>query len=701
MGSCHLPPQALFNVASLALSLRSTILALVRLRQLTDRFELASRIHASGIGGTPRPSLLPQVDTIAGPSLSAGAVGQPLRSMSPLSPCTEDAASQGPAAEPELPRVPRNSCVVVPPGGSLLPRGSHAGGTASDESSSEHSRPTQRGSAVASSTSPTASGNPIAQPIPTNSGGVASGASQGAQPMSQRGTSMMPPGCAATPSFQAVSNSSPSSPRLPSSPKLASTLAVGARDHTTEGGGVAEALTAAMLANLHVEYPFLKAEKVITGASDDIVENTMREARAWLQQPVHRRLFSLLSFFVCLDIAGNVCLLAYSWTSIMSVWQVRCTRACAAARSPCLPRPPHPGTAATLRLRWHLLAQHEVFVFDHQANAKMCSAVGSFCCWIGILRYFGHSRRLTLVTTTLKVAISPIVWTLISVSPVFFAFALTGIDAHLGTLALRVHAARRVGTACTLPSGPGGPGSSVCACTTTWAHDPRATRRHPALWGLCPRLLDHLHHMLIALGSHGWGRGQQYVPTGLSAADPSRASWRDGRKPKLNPCPFRWMSYLMLALASCAVCPQVSIQYPLFGRLYVYAFIGIFYLAIANIFIVLIESAHVISLQLLYKERGEGRSKTIWSSMGVDFARYARRVVNISRGGDKAKQAADEQKRRLDALEASLKQQTELLQQLLARTSVVQPGGQPVGDGAPGPSAMPFGMQSRTSELGR
>ena len=138
----------------------------------------------------------------------------------------------------------------------------------------------------------------------------------------------------------------------------------------------------------------------------------------------------------------------------------------------------------------------------------------------------------------------------------------------------------------------------------------------------------------------------------------------------------------------------MSVEYPIWGKLYIYVFVGTFYLAIANICIVLIESAHMISLRLLYHSRGEGQSNSLWTSLGVEFARYARRVVSMTSHGSSSNRRrgsgssvtgaeessvhgarsdlAFEQRRRIDALEAkleaSLAQQAELLRQLLART---------------------------------
>ena len=322
---------------------------------------------------------------------------------------------------------------------------------------------------------------------------------------------------------------------------------------------------AAWLANLHIEYPFLDAGRVVGGASGDVVADTLKEARAWIKKPFHIRLASLLSFFVCVDVIGNLCLLGYAWMTIVGVWEA------------------------------------DVTVFNPRSADRGLSAFGSLCVWFGLIRYFGHSRRLQLVTTTLTTVASPIAWTLVSVLPIFIGYALAGIQLF-GDYA------------------PGFASFSI-ACSTLWA---------------------------------------------LMAGDEVNNTFR-----------------------------QVSPFYPAIGRLYVYTFMAIFYLAIANIFIVLIESAYMISLSTHYKTRGEGTSKTRWSELGVEFARYARKLVQLYEGaaavangppsrpgsaaserpsatgdgGGRSSPIPTEEEalgRRLASLEESMKRQGEMLQRLLA-----------------------------------
>ena len=135
--------------------------------------------------------------------------------------------------------------------------------------------------------------------------------------------------------------------------------------------------------------------------------------------------------------------------------------------------------------------------------------------------------------------------------------------------------------------------------------------------------------------------------------------------------------------------------------MYIYSYIAIFFLAVANIFIALVESAYMISLQTHYKQRGAGKSKTMWSEWGSHFAIYARRVLSLGNTGTfanhpetttqatnasqrPAEPAADATARRLAALEATLAHQTELMRQLLAAA-------QPRGVGTPRP--LPVGTR--------
>ena len=458
---------AFLNVLSLLLAARSTVLALIRLVHLTERFEYAGRLHDSPTPGlaTPMPS----------PPLSPVPPARPLSSQAHADAGREPGRTEPPVClRPHLQRAT----------------------TAPDV----RDRATD---AADASSAPT-----LALPS-AHASGTARGTPSG---LRQRGTSF--------------------------SRRLSLTL----------GSATEVPDEAAWLANLHMEYPFLNSKRMVDGSSGDVVEDTMREARAWLRQPFHRRLASLLSFFVCLDAIGNICLLAYAWSNISNAW----------GRS--------------------------VELFNPRSPSRGLSALGALCTWMGLIRYFGHSRRLTLVTTTLTVVASPIVWTMISVSPIFIGYALTGIQLF-GNYA------------------PGFTSISV-ASSTLWA---------------------------------------------LMVGDEVNATFR-----------------------------QVSPVYPFLGRLYVYSFVGIFYLAVANIFIVLIESAYMISLQIHYKKRGAGSSKTTWSELGVEFARYARKVVSLSQGlGGVGAQGLGSHEplpavndvsmmaKRVAALEASIEQQNSLLQRLL------------------------------------
>lgn len=104
------------------------------------------------------------------------------------------------------------------------------------------------------------------------------------------------------------------------------------------------------------------------------------------------RFFSLLSFFVCIDAIGNMCLLIYAWSNIVGGWE------------------------------------RSVELFNPTSTVRDLSALGSLCTWIGLMRYFGHSRRLSLVTTTLYDVSKPILWTIISILPIFVGFALMGVQ---------------------------------------------------------------------------------------------------------------------------------------------------------------------------------------------------------------------------------------------------------------------------------
>ena len=84
----------------------------------------------------------------------------------------------------------------------------------------------------------------------------------------------------------------------------------------------------------------------------------------------------------------------------------------------------------------------------------------------------------------------------------------------------------------------------------------------------------------------------------------------------------------------------------------------------------------MISLQMHYRERGAGTSKTAWSEWGSDFARYARKVVALTGGrpcmgaspsaAPPSDAPADDTAMRLATLEATLAQQNELIRRLVA-----------------------------------
>ena len=153
-----------------------------------------------------------------------------------------------------------------------------------------------------------------------------------------------------------------------------------------------------------------------------------------------------------------------------------------------------------------------------------------------LLQYNRFSRRLDIITKTLEVVAWPLIWTLVSVSPVFVGFALAGTQLF-GAIAPSFS---------TFPE----------TCCTLFS---------------------------------------------LMIGDECNAAFR-----------------------------QVSAPFPIFGRIYMFAFLSTFYFAIANVFIVLVEGAHVMSMQMLYGGgRPGGQSKTAWSAMGMDFARYVERMVGI------------------------------------------------------------------------
>ena len=123
---------------------------------------------------------------------------------------------------------------------------------------------------------------------------------------------------------------------------------VASSSHVGNGASSAEAASVEWLANLHLEYPFLRPRTIAhtihdaTGlaaspdadtpsssssalgssvgrAEVDAVGESLRDAQAWLRQSCCQRFFSLLPAFILLDAAGNACLLVYASSSVVSI----------------------------------------------------------------------------------------------------------------------------------------------------------------------------------------------------------------------------------------------------------------------------------------------------------------------------------------------------------------------------------------------
>ena len=250
----------LLNIVALSLAARSFFLALFRLVHLTDRFEYAERIHAitvsrsvspSGIRGSPTPRMAGQLNAeAAGPSITE-----------------ED--------EPEPPRLTHHRPPAPTPPAPMM-----RASTQPIMTSQLHA--THDDHAAASSAF---SGAPSAHGVSSAHGAL-----------SAHGASL---------THDATVGPRPR-------PSLTRRLSRSMFNTVPEKEGTTDA--AAFLANLHVEYPFLHTNRVVEvmeGASGDVVADTMREARAWLKLPFVARFASLLSFFVVLEVCGNVCLLVY------------------------------------------------------------------------------------------------------------------------------------------------------------------------------------------------------------------------------------------------------------------------------------------------------------------------------------------------------------------------------------------------------
>ena len=354
----------------------------------------------------------------------------------------------------------------------------------------------------------------------------------------------------------------------------------------------AEAMSMGLVVQLHQDYPFLDPNRCEPRVepSGDAHADTLKEARGWLDEPWLARYVELLSAFVLVDVVAHCGLLVYA--------------------------------VATIERE----LGHTVAIFGGASYTGGFSAVGSFCIWIGLMRYFMHSRRLQLVATTLTHAVTPIVWTMVSVSPVFLGYAFAGMQlfgAYAPDFA-----------------------SIGVACSTLWA---------------------------------------------LMVGDEVNQTFR-----------------------------TVTAEYPYLGRFFLCSYLGLFYITVANIFIALVDYAHVISLQAIFNVKRESRSSpSRWSLLGKNFSKFVSRVVGNRSGvsgglagptpgmgigggdgggdgggggGGGALEASAESAARLQQIEATLRLQGELLQQLIARLPPsAGPGAPPRPAHGPRPAAVPGG----------
>ena len=132
------------------------------------------------------------------------------------------------------------------------------------------------------------------------------------------------------------------------------------------------------------------------GVAGDPVAETLLAAREWARLPFVWRVRRLLSFYITLDLSANTLLLVYA------------ARMCDEQADD----------------------EYEIDfappVRGHDAY-NVCGAVGIFCCWVGLMRYFEHSRRLFFFSVTLRRAAAPCLWLCLAILPVFIGYALAGV----------------------------------------------------------------------------------------------------------------------------------------------------------------------------------------------------------------------------------------------------------------------------------
>lgn len=233
---------ALLNILSLLLAGRSLVLALYRLMHLTDRFEFAGRLHESPPRSPvtlPAAERMPSLPTL-GARLGGGGLGHPSAVAADTS--AGAAAEAGESAAGAATHIQRPTALRPPTTGTVDPLLAAGGAAAVGSASATSSH----------SSSPIAGGSSGGG----GGGGGAGGEHAAAHPRQLRERSL--------------------------SRRLSERLLVSSAPEPIVDD-------AAFLANLHMEYPFLNSKRVVGGASGDVVENTIREARAWLKQPVTAR----------------------------------------------------------------------------------------------------------------------------------------------------------------------------------------------------------------------------------------------------------------------------------------------------------------------------------------------------------------------------------------------------------------------------
>lgn len=82
-------------------------------------------------------------------------------------------------------------------------------------------------------------------------------------------------------------------------------------------------------------------------------------------------------------------------------------------------------TAACIALA-HQFERRAMLYAPEPSWASVTPGLGLLCCWLGLIRYFSISKRLSFMLKTLELAAGPALWLLVTIAPVWLGFAAGG-----------------------------------------------------------------------------------------------------------------------------------------------------------------------------------------------------------------------------------------------------------------------------------